>query len=149
MKSASESAPLLSLTKSDMSMAKMAFVGWVMKIRPRKFVCPTTKGTAAQWSRWKCVTSIASMVLRSTSSKYGSEAIPEYPGCTPQSNITLLFLYLARTHDRPTSEPAPSGMISSMSSPSPEAPIAVIDRFIPADTSMGCVAMVNWGGLAV
>ena len=30
-----------------------------------------------------------------------------------------------------------------------EAPIAVIDRFIPADTSMGCVAMVNWGGLAV
>ena len=69
-KSASEfSLCLLSLTKSCMSMAKIAFVGWVIKILPLKLVRPTTNGTAAQWSRWKWVMSMASTVLRSTSSK--------------------------------------------------------------------------------
>jgi len=42
--------------------------------------------------------------------------MPAYPGCTPQSNITLLPLYDATMHERPTSDPAPSGMIRSMSS---------------------------------
>ena len=139
--SASPSPCLLSFTKSDMSMLKMAFVGCVIRMRPRKLVCPTTKGTAAQWSRWKCVISMQSTVLRSTSSKYGSDAMPAYPGWTPQSNMTLLPLYLASTHDRPTSEPAPRGMISSMSSPSVGAPVAAMDRFIPADISMGSAAM--------
>jgi hypothetical protein len=105
-----------------MSMLKIAFVGCVIKIRPLKFVCPTRNGTAAQWSRWKCVTSSASTVERSTSSKYGSDAIPAYPGWTPQSNITDLPLYVAITHERPTSDPAPSGVIRSMSSLSGSSP---------------------------
>eukprot|EP00958_Prasinococcus_capsulatus_P008378 scaffold820_cov376-Prasinococcus_capsulatus_cf.AAC.7 len=50
-----------------------------------------------------------------TSSRKGSEARPESPGWMPQSNITFLPLYRAMTHDRPTSEPAPSGISSSAS----------------------------------
>jgi hypothetical protein len=71
--------------------------------------------------------------------------MPAYPGWTPQSNMTLLPLYLASTHDRPTSEPAPRGMISSMSSPSVGAPVAAMDRFIPAEISIGGAAMSAGG----
>lgn len=68
----------------------MALVACVMSTRPRKGVCPVTYGTAAQWSRWKWVTSMASTSPRSTSSKKGRLARPWKPGCTPQSSITHL-----------------------------------------------------------
>lgn len=64
--------------------------------------------------------------------------MPAYPGCTPQSNMTLLPLYATMWQERPTSEPAPKGMISRVSS-SPGAPPATtsMERFTPAVASMG------------
>ena len=39
-------------------------------------------------------------------------------------------------------DPAPRGMISSMSSPSVGAPVSAIERFIPDDTTIGAAAIV-------
>ena len=77
------------LTASCCRILKMAFVGCVMKTRPLKLVFSVRYGTAPQWSMWKCVTSSKSIVDRSTSSKNGSDASPEYAGCTPQSNMIV------------------------------------------------------------
>ena len=94
----------------------MAFVGCVINTRPLKSVLFTRYGTAAQWSRWKCVMSATSTPRKSTSSKNGSDIIPLYPGWIPQSSITLFERNVATIHERPTSFPAPRGTTSSTSS---------------------------------
>ena len=40
-------------TLSCMSHLYIAFVGWVIKTRPRKLVLARTNGKAIAWSRWK------------------------------------------------------------------------------------------------
>lgn len=85
------------------------------------------------------MTNITSTVSRSMVSKKGREASPENPGWIPQSIMMVLplcpgnthwkrqnfksacrqqaaaYIYLTMTQDRPTSCPAPRGMISTRS----------------------------------
>ena len=93
----------------------MAFVACVMKHRPLKLDVFRKKGRAPQWSRWKWLTSSRSISPATATSKNGSDASPVIPGWMPQSSIIFFPLYSSIIHDRPTSWPAPSGLMTNWS----------------------------------
>lgn len=75
---------------------------------------------------------MASTVLQSSSSRKGSAAMPLKAGCTPESHTMVRPAYLITQHDRPTSCPAPSMVISIDSSMSPSTLPAALITAAPA-----------------
>lgn len=91
-------------------------VGWVMYTLPANRVFSVRKGRAPAWSRWKWVMNIASMRDKSMRSRNGKEEIPINAGWTPMSKRSWVWRYFMWIQERPTSEPAPRGVIDMLDS---------------------------------
>jgi len=85
----------------------------VMNIGPLYPATSVSHGNAPQWSKWKCVMITTSIfVFRSCGSRYvksGNFWWSLNPICSPQSSMIVKLLRVTRIHERPTSQPEPSG----------------------------------------